>query len=335
MPDRWGEKLIALSLGKRYISKLEVINNVFKFATLGDIVITPATEIPESKEAIALDHAETILQGETLDFSDQGLIAKHLPLFIAGGGSPGGARPKLLIDDQGKQWLYKFNLRSDPFNTAIAEWASLEVARRAGLNVPEHELTKLGGVQCFRIKRFDVSPAGGRYHLLTLNSLLKDEQSRDPHIASYEDIASLIRRYSEDPLTDCRLLLGQMLINRELRNTDDHLRNFSFINKGDGWRLSPVYDVVPDPTTGKYHQIRLFSLDFLPGLEQAVKAGEALGVGAKISEQVAQSVSQAIGQWDAILEEANTEHSDLLLLKKIVRIDLKTRKKHHSKLKPR
>ena len=30
-------------------------------------------------------------------------------------------------------------------------------------------------------------------------------------------------------------------------NTDDHLRNHGFILKGDGWHLSPLYDVNPVP----------------------------------------------------------------------------------------
>lgn len=304
LPDKWGERLIALSQGKRYIDKVDVINNVFKLATLSDIMIIPANEKAIIQKSITLNEFEKIISGQEICFSDNSLINKHLPLFITGGGSPGGARPKLLIDDQGEQWLYKFNLKTDLFNNAIGEWASLEVAALAGLNVAQHEIVTFGENHCLRVKRFDISKEGGRYHLLTMNSLLKDDEGRDPHIASYEDIAKLIRTYSDEPALDCQQLLGQLLINSELKNTDDHLRNFSFINKGKGWRLSPAYDIVPDLTTGKYHQIRVLNKDFLPTLDAAIEAGGALGVKAKESQIVADNVARALSQWMRILDEA-------------------------------
>jgi hypothetical protein len=39
-----------------------------------------------------------------------------------------------------KENLYKFNLRNDPFDIEIAEWAYLEVAELAGLDVPAGHL---------------------------------------------------------------------------------------------------------------------------------------------------------------------------------------------------
>ena len=35
-----------------------------------------------------------------------------------------------------------------------------------------------------------------------------------------------------------------------MTNDDDHLRNHGFLYDGDGWRLSPLYDVVPKPQIG-------------------------------------------------------------------------------------
>ena len=34
--------------------------------------------------------------------------------------------------------------------------------------------------------------------------------------------------------------------NTAVSNTDDHLRNHGFVLSGEGWKLSPVYDVNPD-----------------------------------------------------------------------------------------
>ena len=38
-----------------------------------------------------------------------------------------------------------------------------------------------------------------------------------------------------------------MLFNILCNNTDDHLRNHGFLWDGNGWRLSPAYDIVPYP----------------------------------------------------------------------------------------
>ena len=39
-----------------------------------------------------------------------------------------------------------------------------------------------------------------------------------------------------------------------ISNTDDHLRNHAFLYVGSGaWRLSPAFDINPDPTPGPKH----------------------------------------------------------------------------------
>ena len=37
-----------------------------------------------------------------------------------------------------------------------------------------------------------------------------------------------------------------IVFNMAVSNTDDHLRNHGFVLSGEGWKLSPVYDVNPD-----------------------------------------------------------------------------------------
>ncbi len=41
-----------------------------------------------------------------------------------------------------------------------------------------------------------------------------------------------------------------MVFNILVTNDDDHLRNHGFLFDGTGWRLSPLYDVVPKPQVG-------------------------------------------------------------------------------------
>lgn len=316
LPDNWGKKLIAKLLNKRYASTIDVMSSMDKLISIGGLVITGIqSRPPVPSEGIPLERVESTLKGEDVNFADFELIAKHLPLFVTGGGSPGGARPKLLINDGGIEWLYKFNLRSDPIDMAAAEWSALELESMSGLEVAEHEITTLGGQKCLRVKRFDVSPQGGRYYTLTLNSLLKDRETQeDPHHASYEDIARCLRHHSVNPVDDCYQLLGQLLINSEIKNTDDHLRNFSVLHDGKGWRLSPAYDIVPDPTIGNYHQLMLAKSEILPKLEQADKAAKALGVSEADTKIIVVRLSKALENWNDLLVKSGASERDIKLL---------------------
>jgi serine/threonine-protein kinase HipA len=171
-----------------------------------------------------------------------------------------------------------------------------------------------------KVERFDVSATGGRYHLLTFNSLLKNEHDQDDSLtASYEDLVKMIRLYSDSPKADLQTLFGQMLINMAVRNTDDHLRNFSFISDGLGWRLSPVYDVVPNEDMATEHQLSCLRSHYLPSLTDALMAGKrCFGLGPSDTNAVIENVCGAIQEWPAIVKEAGMNENDQAFALKVV-----------------
>ncbi|HEY0299901.1 MAG TPA: HipA domain-containing protein, partial [Rhizomicrobium sp.] len=71
------------------------------------------------------------------------------------------------------------------------------------------------------------------------------------------DIAEVIRQYGSEPKRDLRELFRRMVFNILVSNDDDHLRNHAFLQDGKGWRLSPLYDVVPRPQTGQHPNLIL------------------------------------------------------------------------------
>jgi serine/threonine-protein kinase HipA len=111
-----------------------------------------------------------------------------------------------------------------------------------------------------------------------------------------------------------------MLINRTLHNTDDHLRNFSLIQYPDGWRLSPVYDVVPDFTLSSDHQLTVLGSTYLPTIEsaEAIKAGQALGLTRSNTPQIIERVKTVTSNWIDILLEAGLSENELAFARKIV-----------------
>ncbi len=321
LPDDWGRKIVASRLGKRHVDTLTLMQNL-NGAAIGAIKMIPAENksSPPWLEGVAYSEvrriADLVWQE---DWQALSRLDQEISLLLSGGSRIGGARPKILASDEGQQYLVKFNRAQDSFDMAAAEWASLKVLEAAELKVAKAELDQLGERKCLKVKRFDISAQGGRYHLLTLNALLKDIYSQDDaHLGRYEDIAQVIRQYCENPLADLEQLLGQLLINSVLKNTDDHLRNFSLIHDGAGWHLSAAYDIVPSDTVGSYHQIQFDGKPFLPVLEQAEQAGKILGVSKGASRRIAERIRAALALWPEFLRQAEVSEADYVRLSKMV-----------------
>jgi len=197
-----------------------------------------------------LDAAERIEMGEA--------VPAQLADVFGAGASAGGARPKASIrDEDGVLWLAKFPSFGDSFEVAEAEHRTLALAGLCGMRVPESKVIDLGGKPVLLIRRFDRYwlPRGDTHHeqRLPLISGLTlvgcDEfESREK---SYADLVQAVRRHVH-PLAirpDCEELFARMVFNIFVSNDDDHLRNQAFVRDPalPGWRLSPLYDVVPRP----------------------------------------------------------------------------------------
>ena len=57
----------------------------------------------------------------------------------------------------------------------------------------------------------------------------------------------LLIRQGAEPDHDLQELWRRIVFSIAIRNTDDHLRNHGFLLTPDGWRLSPTFDVNPEP----------------------------------------------------------------------------------------
>lgn len=59
--------------------------------------------------------------------------------------------------------------------------------------------------------------------------------------------SSSFRANGGKPKLDLLELWRRIVFSMAVNNTDDHLRNHGFIYTPQGWRLSPLYDVIPVP----------------------------------------------------------------------------------------
>ena len=178
--------------------------------------------------------------------TDSGNDEDWLALLMAPGSSLGGARPKATVcDEKGCLWIAKFPSKHDTENTGAWEMVAHDLAKMCNLNVPEAkalDITKEGTT--FLVKRFDRF-GDKRIHMASAMTMLN--KTDNDHDASYLDIADWLTSHSPKASADLKELWCRMVFNIAISNTDDHLRNHGFLLDKDGWRLSPLFDVNPNP----------------------------------------------------------------------------------------
>ena len=249
-PDYWGRLVIERLLGKSP-NDLDDIDYLLHGPTDGAGNLSFGLEV--EPRLAARPHNRTQQLAELIAAADAVQDGRPVPPEILErlepGTSMGGARPKASVEHEHALWLAKFAERRDRMNVQRIEHATLELARRAGLDTSSARLERVGEDDVLMVKRFDREWNGAGYlrHGLVsgLTVLDADEGHVDRGRWSYLLLADELRRWSARPQRDLRELFRRMVFNACVSNTDDHPRNHALVRQADGWRLAPAYDLVP------------------------------------------------------------------------------------------
>lgn len=251
-PDYWGRRVIQAKLDRKDedLTEIDYLLNGpddgagnLRFG-LDREPPGPPRRFNRTHQLSELVHAAQILQ-------EDGRLPYEVLENLEPGTSMGGARPKATIEDQHKIWLAKLPEKDDRHNMQRIEYATLELARQANLNVCGTRLESLGATDVLMLERFDrkwnpTAQAYDRYGLVSGLTILDAEdgyQGRERW--SYPLLAQELRRRSVVPNADCLELFRRMVFNAMVTNNDDHPRNHAMLHTPGGWRLSPAYDIVP------------------------------------------------------------------------------------------
>ena len=254
-PDRWGRKLI------RRREKRDLLESDFMLG-VSDLTRQGALRLKLDRDGpfVASDLTDAAPPWTTLrklesaarhiDSDDKGDKEEQwLRDLFQPGSSLGGARPKANVTaPDGSIWIAKFPSAKDEWDVGLKEYETSVLARKVGLNVPETKCLKLSkqGTTFFS-KRFD-RDGSRRIHYASAMTMIGAKDGEDGH--SYLEIAEFITAYGADPTADLRELWKRMAFSIIVHNTDDHLRNHGFLLTPKGWRLSPMFDVNPNPHGG-------------------------------------------------------------------------------------
>ena len=195
-----------------------------------------------------LENASLKLEGE--DAEKNSSYRRWLNLLVAPGSSLGGARPKAVVrDSENHLWIAKFPGRNDEVDSGAWEMVVHELAQRAGIKMSACRAEKFTSRHhTFLTKRFDRSPMQERIHYSSAMTMLGYGDGAGAAAGvSYIEIAEFLVRHGASPDEDLKQLWKRVVFSIAVSNTDDHLRNHGFLLTPFGWRLSPAFDINPDP----------------------------------------------------------------------------------------
>jgi len=207
---------------------------------IGAVGTRPTTEIAESHQPTAdvVEEAAAV-PGKTLSGVQKKLLAWK---------DADGFRPCLDPADPATH-IAKFN-RPDLPTLVQNEDLSLRLAREI-LGTDRITAASRGTLRdidglALLVERFD-RVDGQRLRLEDFAQILGKPRGREfdsKYDSSYEEAASVIERFSVRARIDLARFFELVVFNLVIGNADAHLKNFSLLERPEGLRLSPAYDLV-------------------------------------------------------------------------------------------
>lgn len=97
-------------------------------------------------------------------------------------------------------------------------------------------------------RRFDIAPDGTKYPMEDMATLIGRSEANEGTVfkyrGSYMEAAQAIRRYVPAWMVNMERFFELVVFNYIYANGDAHLKNFSLINVGGDYRLTPAYDLM-------------------------------------------------------------------------------------------
>jgi serine/threonine-protein kinase HipA len=244
------------------------------------------------------------VEQDTIGYAD-------LEVLVQAGGSIGGWRPKVhFADADGRAAIAKFpKVGWDSWDVMTWEKVAHDLARAAGITLPDSELIEVGDAHVFIVTRFD-RQAGGRVGYASARTMLNAAYGER---RSYLDIAEVIEERSPDAAADLHELWRRIAFSILISNTDDHLRNHGFLHHRAGsWALSPAFDLNPNPAPGpKQLSTAIDRTDTTASVDTLMSVAGRFGLDASAAVFVLAEVTSAVSAWREVAVSHGLQQEDL------------------------
>jgi serine/threonine-protein kinase HipA len=252
-PDHWGRRVIERHSDRRPLDPLDylLLAPDDRAGALGfGLNAEPPPPRRLFNRTLELEHLQRLANAFVAEeqLPDEPVVGQVEELLLIGT-AMGGARPKVVVEDEDALWIAKFNRPDDAWNAARVEHAMLLLARECGLHAATSRVVSVAGRDVLLVKRFDREHTPTGYRRARMLSALTLLRAGDTHLDrgrwSYVLLAEALRRVVARAAQDAPELFRRMVFNALISNTDDHPRNHAVIAMDADWALSPAYDLTP------------------------------------------------------------------------------------------
>lgn len=357
LPDRYGHALIDAWLVRqgRPPGSLNAVERLCYVGRrgMGALEYEPATgpDASESRKVevgVLADLAGRVMHERSRLSTQLDAGEEAIRDILRVGTSAGGARAKALVawnpetgevrsgqtnvENGFSHWILKFDGigGDDAFEVeqsagyGAIEFAYSEMARRAGIWMPETHLYEEGGRRHFMARRFDRTEDGGKLHMQSLGALIHFDYNL-PGAYAYEQALQAIRMLGAG-MDAIEEQYRRMVLNIVARNQDDHVKNIAFLMDRSGqWSLSPAYDITwsynPDGTWTSRHQMSVNGKrdDFTFHDLEAVAAGASMKRGR--ARAILDEVLDAAEAWPDVAYKAGVPEDVTASIQSTFRLD--------------
>jgi serine/threonine-protein kinase HipA len=331
LPDSWGLLLMDREF-KRQGRPLSGISPLDRLAYLGTRGMGALTYHPPEPDVqgdtmnvdlrVLAQEAERVLEGRAEDV---------LPALRLAGGSPGGARPKVLVgvrDDGGmiagspqlpedyRHFLVKFTTPPDNPDSGAVEAAYARMAAEAGVDLPHTRLFETrDGARYFGVERFD-RRGRSRLHMHSLGGLW--HASHRVASIDYEGFLKTTLALTRDH-RQVEEAFRRMVFNVVAHNRDDHVKNFSFLMSMEGaWTLSPAYDLIFSEGPGRQHTMDVAGEAERPGDRDMLRVAELCDVDGRKARGIIQQVREAVERWPDVARDLGVPEPTARQIRKLL-----------------
>ncbi len=300
LPDGWGRLLVDRFMLKKGLNPFEVGNmkrlGIVADSGMGALEYRPAVELELLDASMNLDE----IAKECKHFLKKDETDKLDELFQMGGSS-GGARPKVLMNIDGEEWIIKFPASYDCINIGEQEYRYSQCARACGIEMMETKLFQSS--ECagyFGTKRFDriLDDNGSmkKQHMVSVSGLLETSH-RIPNL-DYNILMKLTWHLAEE-FSEVEKLYRLMCFNVFAHNRDDHSKNFTFIYEDTvrQWKLSPAYDLTYSSSLNGEHATTVNGNGINPGVNELLEVGENIGIKKSVQKDIIDQVRTYVKEY--------------------------------------
>jgi serine/threonine-protein kinase HipA len=323
IPDDWGRHVATKLYGSQFQTLFDYLwlptADRMGALAFGRTSTQPVQEKPvirwlDIEHSVYVEAIQKLDTGKPLTSAEQ-----QVTMLFGAGTSVGGARPKFTAEKDGAIWLAKLNRQSDRFNEVRVEAAMLDLAKTCGIEVPEHDVVNIHNQDVLLVKRFDrtVTQAGIlRHRMVSAGTVFQCNEvlAQNTYTGSYPRFSRELARWTVAGVEDRHQLFRRMAFNALTSVTDDHERNHALVAESDHYRLSPAFDLAPQPgaTEKRYLALVIGEYGALAIRENLLSRANLFQLERQPADDIINEVQQIVrAGWRRALELRQVGHSDV------------------------